>query len=152
MRFSFAWYTCAAASQRVGKAVLRVFWVEDESAIRETLRDTVPWEQYGYSFVGEAGDGEIALPMIRQAKPDVLITDIRISYMDGLPLSKLVLREFSLIKVVIISCHGDFTYARQTICAGSCGPARCLLRGSETGRGRMWTAAWRPYAANVSPV
>lgn len=58
--------------------MLRVFLVEDESIIRETLRDTVPWGQYGYVFAGEAGDGEMALPLIRQIKPDVLITDIRI--------------------------------------------------------------------------
>lgn len=64
--------------------MLRVFLVEDESTIRETLRDTVPWAQCGYEFAGEAGDGEMALPLIRQAKPDVLITDIRMPFMDGL--------------------------------------------------------------------
>ena len=46
--------------------MLGVFLVEDESIIRETLRDTVPWTQYGYTFVGEAGDGELALPLIRR--------------------------------------------------------------------------------------
>ena len=69
--------------------MLRVFLVEDETIIRETLRDTVPWAQCGYTFVGEAGDGEMALPLIQQTKPDVLITDIRMPFMDGLALSKL---------------------------------------------------------------
>ena len=63
--------------------MLRVFLVEDESTIRETLRDTVPCAQCGYEFAGEAGDGEMALPLIRQARPDVLITDIRMPFMDG---------------------------------------------------------------------
>lgn len=98
--------------------MLRVFLVEDESIIRETLRDTVPWEQCGYTFVGEAGDGEIALPMIRQTKPDVLITDIRMPFMDGLALSKLVLSEFPKVKVIIISGYDDFEYARQAIDIG----------------------------------
>lgn len=98
--------------------MLRVFLVEDESIIRETLRDTVPWGQYGYAFVGEAGDGEIALTMIRQAKPDVLITDIRMPFIDGLALSKLVLREFPNMKVIIISGYDDFEYARQAIDIG----------------------------------
>ncbi len=98
--------------------MLRVFLVEDETIIRETLRDTVPWGQYGYSFVGEAGDGEIALPMIRQTKPDVLITDIRMPFMDGLALSRLVLKEFPQLKVVIISGYDDFEYARQAIDIG----------------------------------
>ena len=98
--------------------MLRVFLVEDESTIRETLRDTVPWAQCGYEFAGEAGDGEMALPLIRQAKPDVLITDIRMPFMDGLDLSRLVLREFPGLKIVIISGYDDFDYARQAIDIG----------------------------------
>lgn len=96
-------------------ALLRAFLVEDESLIRETLRDTVPWERCGYEFVGEASDGEIALPQIRQKKPDVLITDIRMPFMDGLALSKQVLREFPQIKVIIISGFDDFKLAQQAI-------------------------------------
>ena len=98
--------------------MLRVFLVEDESTIRETLRDTVPWAQCGYEFAGEAGDGEMALPLIRQTKPDVLITDIRMPFMDGLDLSRLVLREFPNVKIVIISGYDDFEYARQAIDIG----------------------------------
>ncbi len=98
--------------------MLRVFLVEDESIIRETLRDTVPWAQCGYSFAGEAGDGEMALPLIRQTKPDVLITDIRMPFMDGLALSRLVLQEFPDMKVIIISGYDDFEYARQAIGIG----------------------------------
>lgn len=99
-------------------SMLRVFLVEDESIIRETLRDTVPWAQCGYTFVGEAGDGEMALPLIRQTKPDVLITDIRMPFMDGLALSKLVLQEFPQMKVIIISGYDDFEYAQQAIGLG----------------------------------
>lgn len=98
--------------------MLRVFLVEDESIIRETLRDTVPWEQYGYTFSGEAGDGEMALPLIRQAKPNVLITDIRMPFMDGLALSELVSREFPEMKIIIISGYDDFEYARKAISIG----------------------------------
>jgi len=105
--------------------MLRVFLVEDESIIRETLRDTVPWAQYGYSFAGEAGDGEMALPLIRQVKPDVLITDIRMPFMDGLALSELVSREFPEMKTVIISGYDDFEYARKAI---SIGVDRYLLK------------------------
>ena len=98
--------------------MLRVFLVEDESIIREMLRDTVPWAQCGYEFVGEAGDGEMALPLIRKQKPDVLITDVRMPFMDGLALSKLVLQEFPRMKIVIISGYDDFEYAQQAIGIG----------------------------------
>ncbi|MGM9590402.1 MAG: response regulator [Faecousia sp.] len=98
--------------------MLRVFLVEDESIIRETLRETVPWAQCGYQFVGEAGDGEMALPLIRETKPDVLITDIRMPFMDGLTLSKQVLQEFPKMKVIILSGFDDFEYAQQAIGIG----------------------------------
>lgn len=98
--------------------MLSIFLVEDESIIRETLRDTVPWAQYGYSFAGEAGDGEMALPLIRQVKPDVLITDIRMPFMDGLALSELVRAEFPEMKIIIISGYDDFEYAQQAINIG----------------------------------
>lgn len=93
----------------------RVFLVEDESTIRSTLRDTVPWSQLGYEFVGEATDGEMALPLIGTTHPDVLITDIKMPFMDGLSLSKLVLKEFPNTKIIIISGYDDFEYARQAI-------------------------------------
>ena len=98
--------------------MLRVFLAEDETIIRETLRDTMPWAQCGYTFVGEAGDGEMALPLIQQAKPDGLITDIRMPFMDGLALSKLVLQEFPQMKVIILSGYDDFEYAQTAIGLG----------------------------------
>lgn len=98
--------------------MLKVFLVEDETIIREGLRDIIPWQQYGYVLVGDAGDGEQALPMIRQTKPDVLITDIKMPFMDGLALSSLVSRELPNTKIIIISGYDDFEYARQAISIG----------------------------------
>ena len=98
--------------------MLKVFLVEDEAVIRDGLRDKIPWEQYGFRFVGEAADGEMALPMIRKTRPDVLITDIKMPFMDGLSLSKIVSEEFPKTKIVIISGYDDFEYARKAIEVG----------------------------------
>lgn len=98
--------------------MLKIFLVEDESIMREGLRDSIPWQQYGYEFVGEASDGEMALPLIRKLMPDVLITDIKMPFMDGLALSDIVTKEFPNIKVVIISGYDDFEYARRAIQVG----------------------------------
>ena len=95
--------------------LLKVFIVEDESIVREGLRDMIPWAQYGFSFVGDAPDGEIALPLIRKLRPDVLITDIKMPFMDGLALSGIVSRELPETKILIISGYSDFEYARQAI-------------------------------------
>ena len=98
--------------------MLKVFLVEDESVVREGLRDNIPWQQYGYKFVGEASDGEMALPMIQKTQPDVLLTDIKMPFMDGLSLSRIVHQEFPDMKIIIISGYDDFEYARQAISVG----------------------------------
>ena len=66
--------------------MIKVFLVEDEVVIRDAIKNSIDWEQEGYEFVGEASDGELALPMILKEKPDILITDIRMPFMDGLEL------------------------------------------------------------------
>ncbi len=104
---------------------IKVFICEDESIVREGLRDMIPWEKYGFEFVGDAPDGEMALPMIRSLKPDVLITDITMPFMDGLSLCKIVMNEFPDIKIIIISGYSDFEYARQAI---ELGVERYLLK------------------------
>lgn len=98
--------------------MLKVFLVEDESILREGFRDFIPWQQYGYEYVGEASDGEMALPLIRKVVPDVLITDIKMPFMDGLELSELVTKEFPDMKVVIISGYDEFELARRAIKVG----------------------------------
>ena len=98
--------------------MLKVFLVEDESVVRESLRDNIPWEEYGFSFVGEAGDGEMALPLIRKAAPDVLITDIKMPFMDGLSLCHIIRKEFPAMRIIIMSGYDDFEYARRAIKEG----------------------------------
>lgn len=98
--------------------MLKVFLVEDETVIREGLKESIPWQQYGYTLVGAASDGEQALPMLYELQPDVLITDIKMPFMDGLALSKLVAREMPRTKIVIISGYDDFEYARQALSIG----------------------------------
>ena len=56
----------------------KVFLVDDEIVIREGIRNSFPWEENGFTLVGEAPDGELALQTMQDVKPDILITDIRI--------------------------------------------------------------------------
>ena len=94
---------------------IKVFLVEDESIVREGLRDMIPWEQYGFAFAGEAADGEVALPQVRRSRPDILITAINMPFMDGLSLSRMVNRELPNTKIIILSGYDDFEYAQQAI-------------------------------------
>ena len=96
----------------------KVFFVEDEIEIREGIRDNVDWTAYGFEFCGEAPDGEMALPLMQTLKPDVLITDIRMPFMDGLQLSQIVRDRLPATKVIILSGHDEFEYAQQAIKLG----------------------------------
>ena len=98
--------------------MLKTFLVEDEVVVRETIKRMIPWEQYGFELAGEASDGEMALPLILKSKPDLLITDIKMPFMDGLTLCKLVKKELPGIKIVILSGYDDFNYAKQAISIG----------------------------------
>ena len=98
--------------------MIKVFLVEDEYAIREGIKKSVDWERDGFELVGEAGDGEVAFPKILSTKPDILITDIRMPFMDGLELSRLVRKELPHIKIVVLSGYDDFNYAKEAISIG----------------------------------
>ena len=95
--------------------LLKVFLVEDECVVREGLRDCIDWERYGFEFCGDAPDGELALPQIRKLRPDILITDIKMPFMDGLALSKLVCAELPETRIILISGHNDFEFAQEAI-------------------------------------
>lgn len=98
--------------------MIKVFLVEDEIVIRNGIKKGIQWEQEGLSFVGEASDGELAYPMIIKNKPDILITDIKMPFMDGFELSKAVLRDLPDTKVIILSGYGEFGYAQEAIKMG----------------------------------
>lgn len=96
----------------------KVFLVDDEIAIREGIRNSLLWKDNDFVLVGEAPDGEIALPMLQDERPDILITDIRMPFMDGLQLCKEVKRLMPWMKIIILSGHDDFNYARQAMSLG----------------------------------
>ena len=98
--------------------MLKIFLAEDEVVVRETIKRMIPWEELGFELVGEAADGEMALPLLLRQQPDLLITDIKMPFMDGLTLARLAKKEIPGLKVVIISGYDDFNYAKQAIGIG----------------------------------
>lgn len=98
--------------------MLKIFLAEDEVVVRETIKRMIPWEELGFELVGEAADGEMALPLLIRQQPDLLITDIKMPFMDGLTLARLAKKEIPGLKVVILSGYDDFNYAKQAIRIG----------------------------------
>lgn len=98
--------------------MVKVFLVEDEAIIRRGIKKNVEWEKNGFEFVGEAGDGEYAYPQILKTEPDILITDIKMPFMDGLELSYLVKKILPNTKIIILSGYNEFEYAKEAITIG----------------------------------
>lgn len=98
--------------------MLKIFLAEDEVVVRETIKRMIPWEELDFELVGEAADGEMALPLLLRQQPDLLITDIKMPFMDGLTLARLAKKEIPGLKVVILSGYDDFNYAKQAIGIG----------------------------------
>ena len=98
--------------------MVKVFLVEDEAIIRRGIRDHIDWNANGFEFVGEAGDGEYAYPLIMKTKPDILVTDIKMPFMDGLQLSRLVKKALPATKIIILSGYNEFEYAKEAIKIG----------------------------------
>lgn len=95
-----------------------VYLADDEQLIREGLAETIPWESLRMRLVGTAEDGRHALRGIREHKPDIVLTDIRMPYLDGLELIGKIREVHPSCRVVIISGHGEFTYAQSAIQLG----------------------------------
>ena len=96
----------------------KVFLVDDEIVVREGIRSNFLWEQTDFVLAGEAPDGEMALSMLQDIKPDILITDIRMPFMDGLELCRAVSASMPWMYIVILSGYDDFAYAREAISLG----------------------------------
>ncbi|MDL2235385.1 response regulator [Christensenellaceae bacterium OttesenSCG-928-L17] len=102
----------------------QVFVAEDEVFVREGIRnclESVP----DFALCGEAEDGEMALSAIMELKPDILITDIKMPFMDGLSLARAVRRAMPWVRILIISGYNEFDFAKQAI---SIGVAEYLLK------------------------
>ncbi len=99
--------------------MLKIFLVEDEFVVREGIKNNIDWAAHGYEFTGEATDGELAFPMIQKLKPDIVITDIKMPFMNGLELGKLIKKEFPWMEIIILSGYAEFDYAKEAISMGA---------------------------------
>lgn len=100
------------------KCMIKVFLVEDESIIRQGIKNNIEWKANGFELVGEAGDGEYAYPMILKSQPDILLTDIKMPFMDGLELSRLVKKALPKTQIIVFSGYNEFDYAKEAIKIG----------------------------------
>lgn len=98
--------------------MIKVFIVDDEESTRKLLRICINWEEIGCEIAGEAEGGLEALDYLEENKVDLVITDIKMPYISGLQLAERISREYSDIKVIVLTAYEDFDYAREGIRIG----------------------------------
>ena len=98
----------------------RVFFAEDESYVRDLIINTINWTELGLEVCGSAGNGRDALNSLLTGPADILITDIKMSFIDGIELSRLVLQNNPETRVIILSGYSDFEYMQEAIHLGVC--------------------------------
>ncbi len=85
----------------------RIMVIDDEALIRMGIRAMVSWEQYGYEFVGDASNGMDALDKIPAYRPDIILTDLKMSPIDGFELIERCREKYPNIIFIILSNYND---------------------------------------------
>ena len=93
----------------------RVLLADDEEDIRVGISRKMPWKELGFELVGEAENGQDALELAESLQPDVVLTDIKMPFMDGLELCRVLTKRLPAAKFVVFSGFDDFEYAKQAI-------------------------------------
>ena len=99
--------------------MIRVLLVEDEEMTMNLLKIIVNWEEFQMKIVWCASNGQAALFMIPEAKPDIVITDIKMPIMDGLKLSEEIRNQYPNIKVMLVTAYDDIRFAQEAMRAGA---------------------------------
>ena len=97
---------------------MRIVVVEDEMCIREGLVKLLERIDRSYIVVGQADNGKSGLELIKESKPDLVITDVQMPIMDGLEMLRCLQEKQPLPKVIILSAYSEFSYAQQAIKLG----------------------------------
>lgn len=89
--------------------------VDDEEEVIEAIVKKVKWEELGFQVAGHANNGFKAMDMLEEMQPDVVMTDIRMPYMDGLELCAHIKAKYPATKILLFTGFDDFEYAKEAV-------------------------------------
>src|SRR5699024_9861539 len=92
----------------------KIIIVEDDRIIRKSLMNA-PWDKHGFMLVGEATNGEDAIQLVEIEQPQVVISDIKMPFMNGLEMAKVIKQKSPLTKVIFLTGYEDFNYAQEAV-------------------------------------
>ena len=97
---------------------LRIMIVDDEKLIRGLIRMRVDWHALGMEIVAEAASAGEALAILDAVQPDIIFTDICMPSLDGISFSRMVMERNPAIRIVVVTGHDEFEYAKRCIKIG----------------------------------
>ncbi|MDF2925090.1 MAG: hypothetical protein K0R57_4004 [Paenibacillaceae bacterium] len=93
----------------------RVLIVDDDKAIREGLSEVIEWQEYGFEVADKLKDGEEAIAYLSSHHADVVLADIMMTFVSGLGLARFIYERGLDCKVVLISGHQEFEWAKEAL-------------------------------------
>lgn len=93
----------------------KVLLVDDEVEVIEAIEHKIHWDMLGFQVAGSATNGVKALEMVEKLQPDVVITDIKMPYMDGLQLTRKLNSDYQNIHIIIFTGFDEFEYAKEAV-------------------------------------
>lgn len=93
----------------------RLIIVDDEEEVRKAIIEKIEWNKYGFEIVGEADNGIEAMDAVEKVLPDVILTDIKMPYMDGLTLAENLKDKFPTIKIIFLTGINEFECAQRAV-------------------------------------
>jgi two-component system response regulator YesN len=94
---------------------LRIVVIEDEELIREGICSIINMHSDEWDIVGTASNGQEGLELISSLHPEVVLTDIKMPFIDGLELTSIIRERDMETEIVIISGHADFSFAQKAL-------------------------------------
>lgn len=101
--------------------MIKVLIADDELIVRKGLIATVDWEKFGMEVIAEAPNGQKAWELFQQYSPELVITDIVMPVMTGIELARNIKQYSPTTKILLLSCHRDFSFAQEGINIGASG-------------------------------
>lgn len=98
--------------------IFSIILADDEQQILYGMKKGIEWEKLGFRVAGVAQNGKEALELMEEVHPDLVISDIKMPFMDGLELAKHIHEDYMNTKVILFSGWDDFEYARLAISYG----------------------------------
>lgn len=99
--------------------MFQVLLVDDEALARHDVKSMLDWEKHGFTLCGEAYNGSMALTMMEQVTPHIVIMDVSMPIMNGVELSREIKERFPNVKMIMLSSFDDYDYVRTCLMNGA---------------------------------